>query len=319
MSSIRTFYCFLFLLLSLANAAAGGNQETQESITDTSQILRVGVLPDADSLPLLVARDYGYFEKFQISVELVPFQSPVERDAAFQAGKLDGMIGDVLGAIFFESGGTDITITSISNGRYGIAVSPDSDIHDMQGLSRIPIGVSSNTIIEYLVYTLGIKAGLSESEIKTTAVPKIPIRMELLLQGTLEAAMLPEPLYSLVLSRGAKPVADSTELPSAPGVIFFQAQCVQDNKALLKRFYKAYTAAAQDVNLHPEAYREYLIHQAGSPSDIRDSYTFVTYSNPLLPGKDEILQVGKWMLAKNLIDTLPDYKNLVADQIPLEF
>jgi NitT/TauT family transport system substrate-binding protein len=60
--------------------------------------LKFGVLSDVDSLPYLVARDEGLYQANGVDVKLVSFTSPVERDAAFQAGAVDGVIGDVLGA-----------------------------------------------------------------------------------------------------------------------------------------------------------------------------------------------------------------------------
>jgi NitT/TauT family transport system substrate-binding protein len=78
---------------------------TAKAQSETAAPLRVGIMPDADSLPFIYARDYGFFEREGVKVELIVFSNPQERDAAIQAGRLDGTISDVLAAAFLAAGG----------------------------------------------------------------------------------------------------------------------------------------------------------------------------------------------------------------------
>lgn len=275
------------------------------------QPLRVGIMPDADSLPFLVAEAEQLFADEQVPVELVRFQSPVERDAALQAGKLDGIVGDVLGALFLEQAGFDISITSITNGRYGLAASPKSGITSIRQLSGKPVGVSSNTIIEYIASTMASRSGLASSMPTMLAVPKIPVRMELLLSGQLEAACLPEPLYTLVLTKGAVALGDSVQLGEAPGVMIFTAASVKEKSKQLTGFYKAYWKAAQRINAHNEAYRSFLVDQAQFPAPVKDAFSFVTYTKPALPSEAQIGEVEQWMMERNLLSNSISYAKLV--------
>jgi len=103
--------------------------------TSAAAPLRVGVLPDADSLPLLVARAEGIFAAEGIDAELVSFKTAVERDAALQAGAIDGAVSDLLAVAFASRAGFDIKATSLTDGRYGILVSPGSRIPSLAGLA----------------------------------------------------------------------------------------------------------------------------------------------------------------------------------------
>ena len=305
----------IILILSAATAAltAGG-------VTETSlEPIRLGVLPDADSLPFLVAEYESLFETYGADVELVSFHSPVERDAAFQAGEIDGFIGDTLAALFMEEAGIDITITSDTKGRYGIAASPDSSIREPKDLIGKTNGISSNTIIEYAVYALLEDQGVPTDNLRLTAVPKIPIRMELLLQGGLDAATLPEPLYSLVIARGARPIIDTTILPSAPGILIFSADVVQTKRANMEALYSAYAEAASRIDANPDGYRDFLIDHAGFPAPVRDAYEFVTYGTPRLPADQEISAVADWMAGKGLIGPRSDFSDLFDPDWELEF
>lgn len=302
------------LLLAFFPVSAQGVPESSEP-----EPVRLGILPDADSLPFMVAESQDLFGTYDAPVELVMFQSPVERDAAFQAGRIDGFIGDTLAALFLESGGTDISITSTTSGRYGIAAAPGSDVDSLEDLKGKSIGVSTNTIIEYAVHALFAQQQITDEHISVTAIPKMPIRMELLLQGTIAAACLPEPLYSLVLSQGAVPVADTSQLSSAPGILIFTAETVTERSDDLKRMYTAYQHAADSIDADPEAYRDFLIDEAGFPAPVRDSYDFVTYGRAAIPRTEEIRVVADWMQSKDLLDNIPAYEELVPSVWNLEF
>lgn len=285
----------LLLLIQLPLFSSG-------SVEEQSSPIRVGILPDADSLPLMVAQASDLFDSHQARIELVRFQSPVERDAAFQAGRIDGFIGDTLSALLLEAAGTDISITSDTKGRYGIAAGPDSGISELAGLSGKPIAISTNTIIEYSVSALFEYEGLDEKLIEPIAVPKIPVRMELLLQGSIPGACLPEPLYSLVIARGATPIIDTTSLESSPGVLIFSSEVLQTRAEELKGFYRAYLEAGMAIDRDPQAYRDFLIETAGFPEPVKESYEFVTYGRPYIPSEEEVEPVVSWMISRGLID-----------------
>lgn len=269
------------------------------------QTLRIGIMPDVDSLPIQLAKRDGLYQTEGAAVELVLFHSPVERDAAFQAGKLDGMVGDTLGALFLRQAGFDGVITSITNGRYGIAASPRTTSRDRTSLVGKSVAVSSNTIIEYLADTL-----LSPTQVTMMAIPKIPVRMEMLLNGSLDAACLPEPFYALAVSQGAVPIADSRQLSEVPGVMVFTKKAVDSQKANLIGFYRAYRSACKRINADSNAYRDLLVEAADVPLAIKDSFEFVHYEAPRLPLASSVEAVQAWLKDRGLLTTDISYESL---------
>jgi NitT/TauT family transport system substrate-binding protein len=178
-------------------------------------------------------------------------------------------------------------------------------------LANKEIGVSSNTIIEYLADSLLVSSKVEEKDFKPVAVPKIPVRMELLLNGQLVAACLPEPLYTLVVAKGAKPLGDSTFLSDAPGVMIFSTSFVNKNRDALTKVFKAYWDAAQLINANADAYRSFLVEKAGFAEIVGPIFSFVTYTKPEVPSEQQIQKVVDWMLRKKLLDSVPRYKDLV--------
>lgn len=279
------------------------------------QALKVGVLPDLDSLPILLAAKEGIFAEQGLAVELVSFRNPVERDAAFQAGRLDGIVADTLGAVFAVSGGGEGIITSVTTGRYGLAAAPGSGIASVKELAGKEIGISSSTVIEYVAATLLSEAGLPASAFKGLAVPQMPVRLELLLNGKLAAACLPEPLYALAVSRGAIPLADSLSIPGAPGVLMFTRSAAKEKESELVLFYRAYKKSCEKINANPDAYRAFLADNLGFPAAITGTFKFVAYEMPRLPRADEIALVTSWMAEKGLAKRIPSYGELCAENV----
>jgi len=277
--------------------------------------IRIGIMPDVDSLPFLLAQEEGLFTAHGVQVQLVPFQSPVERDAAFQAGQLDGFVGDTLGAVFLEQSGFDISITSITNGRYGLVASPKGAITSAGQLGGVAIAVSSNTIIEFVAHSLVVAAGVPSKDFALVAIPKIPVRMEVLLNGQAQAACLPEPFYTLAVASGARALGDSTSLDDAPGIMIFSASVVKDRQSDLKKAYGAYWEAAQKVNNQPDAYRDFLVAKGGFPQTIRDLFQFVTYTKPQVPTQNQVTHVVDWLQSRGLLKKQIAYAELVDASI----
>ena len=115
--------------------------------SEKKETITIGVLPDVDSAPIIIAQHNGYFEQEGADIKIEKFTSAMERDSALQAGAIDGAVSDILAAAFFEKGGFNVKITSMTNGSYKLLAGPGiAGIKDLKGKS---VAISSNTIIEY--------------------------------------------------------------------------------------------------------------------------------------------------------------------------
>jgi len=294
MGKLNRFFCyvtfaFIFSFIPL-------NAEAEKLV------LKIGILPDADSLPLIVAFEEGLFQEAKVDVKLVSFKTAIERDSALQANAIDGAISDLLAAAFAIQAGFEVRVTSLTDGRYGIVSAPNSNINKASDLKGVEIGLSTNTIIQYAVDSLLIKSGLESSEIKGISVPKIPVRMELLLSSALKAACLPEPLLSAAQVRGAKLVAASDDFGLHAGVILFNKKVIDTRLSDLKAFYRAYTKAALAINTNQEKYRSFLVEKALFPIEVKNSYKFVLYAIPRLPSSEDADAVFTWMRKQKLLN-----------------
>jgi len=326
--------CAVFVLATAAAFALSGcgTGETSQPVksgtaaeaTETVKpaAVKIGTLPTEDSLPLWVAEKMGYFATQGIdSVEIITFQSAQERDAAFAAGAIDAYMGDIIAATNLEAGGSPNTIKTImlgadqSQGRFGIAVPPGSDVKSLDQLAGVPVGTSSATIQEYVLDGLMAEAGVAEGDVKKEEVKKVPVRFELLMADKLKAAALPEPFLTLAEQGKARLVGDDTKAKAnlSQTVLVFSDKYLADpaGAAAADAVLGAWDVAVGQINDKPEDYRDELVEKARLPKPLATTYTVNTYPTAAPPSEADVNAVLAWMKAKGYLKGDVTYGDLV--------
>lgn len=282
-----------------------------------SKLVKIGVLPIEDNLPFYVAEKDGLYANKGVQVELVSFASALERDTALQAGQIDGEVADILAVALLKKIGTDVKIASIGlgatpkEGRFAILSSPKSNIKDMSGLKGATLGISQNSIIDYVSDQMLIDKGVQVNEVKKMSIPKMPVRLDMLLSDQIMAACLPDPLAALAQAKGAHLVLDDTYRNISQTVLLFRTQSIQDNPEGIKAAVQVYGSAGQALSNNPAQYRNLFLEKAQVPSELKESYNTPTFSKLQLPTEEEISSVMKWMVDKKLISQAYPYQELV--------
>ena len=302
------------LIIALFAAATGCDLKSEDGK------LKIGVLPILDVLPLYVAEQEGYFGSEGIEIELVPFASALERDAAFQADQIDGEVNDLISAVLLNKDQSRARVVRTAmratpdTAMFAILAADGSGISRPSDLGNVEIAVSTNTVIEYIVDRLLVAEGLEQGDIATTAVPKIPVRLELLSQGTLKAACLPEPLASLAVAQGAHLVIDDRSHPQyAQSVVTMSTKTLGRKPTTVKRFLAAYEKAVTVINEEPERFRALLTDKGRVPPPVQDTFTMPFFPPAGTPSGEEVDDVLQWMGEKGLVEGELSYDQLVSD------
>ncbi|MDI6711629.1 MAG: MetQ/NlpA family ABC transporter substrate-binding protein [Anaerosomatales bacterium] len=315
-------------LAGLTAAGAGGCAKDQrpaeggQPLDAQPEPIRIGVLPTEDSLPLWVAEQQGLFEKAGITVEIVTFQAAQERDAAFASGSIDAYMGDIIASAALEAGGSPVSLVTVmlgatpQQGRFGIVAKPGSKAASLADVAGVPIGTSTASIQEYVVDKLMAGAGVPAAEVKKEVVPKVPVRLELLMSGKLEAAALPEPLLTLAEKQGAVLLADDTEGENITQTVLGVSDkylAIPGGMVTVGRLLDVWDEAVDVVNADPDAWRGLLVEKARLPEPIKDTYAVNEYPKAQQPTEEMVAPVLEWMRQKGLLKTDLAYADLVQD------
>lgn len=313
----RTVTYILVMLILAAVALTGCSTKNGVDQAREKVSLKIGTMPSIDAFPLVVAKEEGYFTDEKLDVEIVVFQSPVERDAALQSGQIDGTVTDIVSAALVQDGGTNIKITTTTSGvtseegPFAIMAAPNSGIGSIADLKGKSIGISTNTVIEYVTEGLLIEGGLTAEDVKMTMVPKIPLRMEMVFNGQLDAGTFPEPMITFLESKGAIRVADDTHTDLSQAVLVMTDKSLETKKDGLVRFFKAYTKAVDSINKEPENYRQLFVKEVRVPDEVKDLIDVPSFSAPQNPTESQVNSVLEWLNKKSLLKTQLTYEDLI--------
>ncbi len=284
--------------------------------------LRFGVLPVVDTLPLIVGQQQGLFAAQQIDLELVAFQSALERDAALQAGRLDGYFGDILNTVLLINTGHELRIlttayhTHPDHRMFGIVTAPEAGIVTVAQLKNRPVAISRATIIEYLLDRLLQQQGRTPAFVTKQEIKKIPIRLQMLLAGKVPAALLPEPLLTLAESKGARVLVDDRRLNMSETVLAMQTQLLSQDATLADRFLRAYALAVNKINHAPQAYKPVLVEKTRFPKPIAGRYKMPRFPAVAPPSPADVAAAQAWLKNRGMISRPVAYENIVVMNAP---
>ena len=268
--------------------------------------VRFGILPVVDTLPLWVGLEKGFFEKQGIDLKIIPFQSALERDAALQAGRLDGYFGDIVNTVLMARSGLDLGIittvfhTHPKHRMFGIVSAPKSGIKRLSQLKGKQVAISSATIIEYLLDRILLSKDLPLDFVEKLEIKKIPVRVQMLLADRIPAALLPEPLITLAQTKGAHVLADDRDLDLCLTVLALKRDIVKRDRTFPDRFLIAYGSAVKAINHDPGPFKETMVSRTRFPRIIKDTYRVPFFPDVGLPSKKDVEAAQRWIIQSNM-------------------
>ena len=311
----------LCLVIVISGCSATKTPDNNQPTKSAGKTVKIGVLPIEDNLPFYVAEKDGLYAKEGVQVELVSFASALERDTALQAGQIDGEVADLVAVALLKKIGTDVKIASIGlgatpkEGRFAILSSPKSSIKDLAGLKGATLGISQNSIIDYVSDQMLLDKGVILNDVKKMSIPKMPVRLDMLLSDQINAACLPDPLASLAQAKGAHLIMDDTYRNISQTVLLFRTKSIQENPEGIKATVQVYGSAGQALSKNPDQYRSLFLEKAQIPAELKESYKTPTFSKLQLPTEEEVNSVMKWMVDKKLIPQAYSYQDLVDSNL----
>jgi len=278
--------------------------------------IKLGILPVIDTLPLIVADSEGLFKAEGIDVELVVFNSALEKESALTSGGLDGSFGDLITSLLQVKNGTDTKLviesshTSKNNRMFALLASPGSGINNLDKIKNEEVAISTGSIIEFFLDRILVSKGIEPSKIKRVEVKAIPVRMQMLMSDSLKLALIPEPLASKAVKDGAKILADDTGMDTTATVIIFKESFLSKNNEAMKKFFSAYDKSVERINSSPERYKDLMVQKMRLPADIKNTYKVPVYNSARLPIEKDVMLVYDWMKSKGMITQSVDYSKI---------
>ncbi len=301
----------LVLLTSLLLACTNKGKKASDS--DKNSQLNIGVMSSMDYFPIAVAKDNGFFEQEGLNVTINKFYSANERDAAFQSRNLDGTILDYTGAAIQRVGGVDLKLTSQCNGSFVLIAAEESEVECIRDLRGKRLAVSRNTVIDFCTDWVLQEANIALSDVNKVEINKIPLRLEMLRNGRIDATMLPDPFVTIALEGGNKKVIDIKDMGLRVTGIAFHDEAITEKEAAIKSFYRAYNLAIELINTQPtSSFYDLIIEEVGVPSELISKIELPTFTKAQLPQERDLKKVEQWLKTKSLVPADFEINTLIA-------
>ena len=312
----KLFMVVLIIFLGVGLVSCGNENENQpDSNTQELPHITIGLLPDLESIPFVVAELSGAFADEGVDVTLECFMSAKDRDSALQAGKLDGVVNDLVAVFFNNEGGLPLRAVTKTSGRLAMLASPEFGIDTLTAVAveGKQIGLSLNTVMEYNVDRMLQSQDIDPNSVIKVSIPQIPVRMEMLVGEKLDLAIMPDPFVTMAAGQGAKVMIESDDMPHTAGVVSFRIEILEEKPDAVAAVMRAYRSTAQDLNDQGLGqYRDAVIERLSLPDESHELLE-LPYYNPILPSEETVRDVQSWMHEKALIEGEYAYAEIVIN------
>jgi NitT/TauT family transport system substrate-binding protein len=313
MKQKHILFIFLTFILLFVLAAC-----SNYSGVDGPTTIRIAALPVLDTLPMYVAEKEGLFEKHNVVLEFIPAGSAPKRDELISSGQADGMVNEVMSTIFYNREETRVQVVRYARTAtsdtpvFFILASGQSGITSVEQLKDVEIGVSKGTIIEYLTDRILQAEGFNNDEINSIAVPDIGQRMALLGSGDLSAAMLPDPLASLVTQQRAVLVIDDSSHPEySHSTVSFSKTFIDGNPEAVRNFLAAWEEAVELINANPDNYSDLMVERELVPPPLVGKFSVPKFVTAGVPTQAQWDDAVKWVGEKGFEVGQANYENSI--------
>jgi len=309
---IRLVSVLLFVVLLFTGCASQDETSSSEASGSEKPVIRLGAMTSTDVIPFVLINKNGLDKTFQLEIEM--FTSAKDRDAAFQAGELDGVLTDLIGVTMYQNAKFDVKITGSTDGDFILVAGKNTGIKDVKQLKGKSIGISENSLIDYSLDVILESNKLSGEDIVKEIVPRMPDRYEMLNNEQLDFGLLPEPFSTLAIQNGAINLGSANDYGLYPAVSAFSQTALDEKKEAIQDLYKAYDKAVEYMNqTEVKEYEDTVIEEVGYPEDMKGEIELQEFRTNVLPPKEDIEAAIKWASERDLCSPDLTYDQIIYD------
>jgi NitT/TauT family transport system substrate-binding protein len=281
-------------------------------------------------LPVLVARDKGFFRDEGLDIEFVTtpgmaqvttshtvrFESVFDRplDSVYNEGGIDQYRmcewGIMKRAVEAECEGRrrrKIVALGASMSKFAIVTSRDSNIYAPEMLKDKPIAVTPNNGSHFT--TLKMMEGfLAQQHVKTTSAGSMATRLEALRRGEVAAVSLMEPWISVAQKWGMRILIESHST---------RAEAAGDDldADTLKKMFRAQARAVEKIEKDPRPYVHYFVRETGGLLKPEEFQTWrLLHAAPQPYTRERWDDTYRWTVKWNMTVPGATYENTVDNR-----
>jgi NitT/TauT family transport system substrate-binding protein len=297
----------------------------------TPRKVKASMMNAIHDLPLLVARDEGFFADEGLDVEIVRTPGTGQRGADHQALR-DNIFKRTMEQLYeqgecdqfrmcewgimkravesnVESGHRPAKIVALGSAMstFAIVVDPKARIYEPEQLKNKPIAVSPFNGSHFTMLKM-LEGFLTRDQIKWVNAGTHEERVKALRSGEVAAVSLMEPWISVAEKEGMRVIIESHSTRS-------EAAGEELDGPTLKKMFTAEAAAAEAIQNDPGKYAHYLLDEAGGLLQTKDLKLARILNAPPEPyTRERFDHTYQWTLGWKLVAPGATYENTVDNR-----
>jgi NitT/TauT family transport system substrate-binding protein len=299
---------------------------TQRSL----KTVRVSMMNAIHDLPVLVARDAGYFNDEGLDVEILKTPGTAQRESDHQALRED-IFSRTMEALY-DDGGCDqfrmcewgvmkraveaveaghrpakIVALGAAMSSFAIVTAPDSDVYEPEALKDKPIAVSPFNGSHFTTIKM-IESFIRFDNIITVNAGTMRERLDAVRRGDVAAASVMEPWISVAQKQGFRIVMESHSTRS-------EAAGDELDGPTLAAMFRAEGRASDLLNSDPTPYLHYLVEEAGGLIEAGDIYPWrILNDHPRPYTRERYDDTYNWTVSRGLVAPGATYDSTVDNR-----
>ena len=295
------------MILSLFLFSCGKSYEEQKRLSraekarlakEDSLALKVGTLPTLDCLPLFVAYDHHFFEKFGEDVRIKPYQSQIDCDDAMLKGKIEGNVTDVVRAQRMRHRGTALRYVAATNAYWQLFGNRLSRIHEVKQLQDKMVGMARYSVTDMLTSMAVDSAKMKSEYVFRIQINDTVIRLRMLVNNELDAMFFTEPQATAARIQKHPILMDSRKKDLRMGAIVFKEKAIADKRRQkqLTAFIKAYNEACDSINQRGMAFYGDIIKKYTKADDRTvKALPVLKFEHAKAPRQKDLDRADQWL------------------------
>ena len=275
-----------------------GNASAADSTT-----ANVAVLPTLSCLPVFYAQRMGMFDEAGLSVRLWRYRAQMDVDTSILRGHVQLAVSDPFRAVRLGSDSLHITAVMAIDEPLSLMALKGKRVKQMQQMKEKTVAVCRLSCTEYWCQRMTSGSGLDLSQIFRPQVNDICLRADMLRNGLLDAAMLPEPYATWAAMEGHKRIrrTDGNDVCNALWVTPYSKGDSKSHEALAKTFARIYQEAIDRMTRDAQAdtIRAILTSEYGLPPLLADTIQLPEMPKPRQVTEQEMETVAGWLREQN--------------------
>lgn len=301
-------YILAFMLVYACSSSTEEKQQIEQEallqkMKEDSLALKIAVMPTLDCMPLFLAEAHGMFQREGVDVRLLSYTAQMDQDTAFQRGRVEGLVTDLVRAEHLRLKGTPLDYVSSTTLYWKLITSRTARIARLKQLEDKMVAMTrysgTDFLIDYLVDSLKLKSDY----VFRVQVNDVTVRMDMLRNGVMDALFLPEPMATEAHNKKHRQLFDSRDLDIQLGVMAFNPIVQQDTmrQRQMKAFVKAYNMACDSLNTKGlKNYKTIITQYCLTDETICDSLPANLTYHHITPPRDADVKKAKDWLNRNL-------------------